>query len=414
MSEHDENRPLTRRELRLREMAAAGVEAEEAARAPGRGEQAATTGPAEVPQIEIPLVDENGRLRSRRELRELRAQAEAALMAASGPASATPETFPPAGEREAEETPEEEPAKRPDEVESSPEAAQPSSETVQPPSETVQPPSEAAQPATSGQQSPFLPPSEVEDEPIDDTAQPVPGFENPQPASEPESEGDADATDAPAAPQADDAELADRADLAGDAPAPESPADTPTQQYSFPDIAPIDEGQPVFDDPALRVMGGNAEKIEPAPTGGFDDLINRAVAQENGSGASTSALILPTMPDQDGLVGPLGETGELYITGSIDLPKSLGETGGHASIHDSVEVEPFDELGFTEPTPTGAVMAPVSASRAVSARASQGPLVAEASKDKSKLPVILISTGGVLVLGAIGLVVWAATSGLFG
>lgn len=405
MSEHDENRPLTRRELRLREMAAAGVEADEAARAPGGREQAAATGPVEVPQIEIPLVDEHGRFRSRRELRELRAKAEAALMAASGPASATPEAFPPADEREPKETAEaSEPAERPEEVESSTEATQPSGETVQPSSET-------SQPAPSDQQSPFFPHPEAVDEPIDDTAQQVPGFDSPQPASELEPEGEADTTDTP---QADDAELADLAEPAGDAPAPESPADTPTQQYSFPDIAPIDEGQPVFDDPALRVMGGNAEKIEPAPTGGFDDLINRAVAQENGSGANTSALILPTMPDQDGLVGPLGETGELYITGSIDLPKSLGETGGHASIHDSVEVEPFDELGFTEPTPTGAVMAPVSASRAVSARASQGPLVAEASKDKSKLPVILISTGGVLVLGAIGLVVWATTSGLFG
>ena len=59
-------------------------------------------------------------------------------------------------------------------------------------------------------------------------------------------------------------------------------------------------------------------------------------------------------------------------------------------------------------------MAPVSASRAVSARGSQGPLVADASKDKSKMPVVLIATGGVLVLGAVGLIVWAATSGLFG
>ena len=61
------------------------------------------------------------------------------------------------------------------------------------------------------------------------------------------------------------------------------------------------------------------------------------------------------------------------------------------------------------------MMTPISASRAVSAKAAeQAPLVAEATKDSSKLPIILISAGGVLVLGAAGLIIWAATSGLFG
>jgi len=188
------------------------------------------------------------------------------------------------------------------------------------------------------------------------------------------------------------------------------------QKYSFPDIAPLDEGISVFDDPAMRVMGSSAPAQRPAPTGaGFDDLINRAVAQEGAtSSTNTSALILPSFPETDALAGPLGGTGELYITGSIDLPKSLGETGGHSFLHDSVEVEPVDDLGFAESAPTSAIMAPVSASRAVSARVNQGPLVTEASKDKSKLPVVLIATGGVLVVGAVGLIIWAAASGLFG
>src|SRR5690606_451977 len=102
---------------------------------------------------------------------------------------------------------------------------------------------------------------------------------------------------------------------------------------------------------------------------------------------SSSALILPNMPDANGLSGPLGETGELFITGSIDLPKSLGETGGHAAIHDSVEIEPLDELGIRETIPADDSMAPVSASRAVSMRAGQGAMVSEATRDKSKVPV---------------------------
>ena len=194
---------------------------------------------------------------------------------------------------------------------------------------------------------------------------------------------------------------------------------TEKQVYSFPDIAPLDEGRSVFDDPAIRMMGAaNAQQARPSSGGDFDELIDRAVAQEGAAGSTnTSALILPNMPEADSLAGPLGETGELYITGSIDLPKSLGATGGHSALHDSVEIQPLDELGelgFAEAQPRDGLMAPVSASRAVSARATQGPLMADAAKDKSKMPLVLIATGGVLVVGATGLIIWAAASGLFG
>lgn len=247
----------------------------------------------------------------------------------------------------------------------------------------------------------------------------------PQVQAEPEVEPEAQTEpDAPAEPEIQaepeiEAETVVEAEAAPAAAAEDFEAHdyaAPSQGYSFPDIAPLDEGQSIFDDPALQVM--NAQGAQTGPdTGdgrGFDDLITRAVAQEGAaSSTSTSALILPSMPETDGLSGPLGETGELFVTGSFELPKSLSETGGHAALHDSVEADPLDELGFAEATPTG-MMAPVSASRAVSARSVQGALVAEVTKDKSKMPVVLIATGGVLVLGAAGLIVWAAASGLFG
>lgn len=247
----------------------------------------------------------------------------------------------------------------------------------------------------------------------------------PQVQAEPEVEPEAQTEpDAPAEPEIQaepeiEAETVVEAEAAPAAAAEDFEAHDyapPSQGYSFPDIAPLDEGQSIFDDPALQVM--NAQGAQTGPdTGdgrGFDDLITRAVAQEGAaSSTNTSALILPSMPETDGLSGPLGETGELFVTGSFELPKSLSETGGHAALHDSVEADPLDELGVAEATPTG-MMAPVSASRAVSARSVQGALVAEATKDKSKMPVVLIATGGVLVLGAAGLIVWAAASGLFG
>lgn len=201
-------------------------------------------------------------------------------------------------------------------------------------------------------------------------------------------------------------------------PAPVSETPEPvqaseSQKYSFPDIQPPEEWRSVFDDPASRTVGGQGASEK----GDFDDLISRAVAQEGATGSSnTSALILPSMPDDTGgLTGPLGATGELYITGSIELPRSLGETGGHSSIHDSLQMQPISmpEAGETAQT-TEAGPTPVSAKHAVSARMPSGmPVVAKPTKEKSKLPLVLGISGGGLLVVIVGLGVWGATNGMF-
>lgn len=192
-------------------------------------------------------------------------------------------------------------------------------------------------------------------------------------------------------------------------------ADDPRPGFSFPDIVPLDEGASVFDDPAIRTMSASGGG-EPTPSGGdFNELIARAVAQEGAaSGASSSALILPTMPPGGELSGPLGETGELYITGSIDLPRSLGETGGHSALHDSVELDPVEEFDLDSPALRESGTAPVSAARAVSARSMPGPVVTEAQKERSKLPIVLMVTGGGLLVGVAALAAWSISSGVFG
>ncbi|WP_449277230.1 hypothetical protein [Leucobacter sp. GX24907] len=198
----------------------------------------------------------------------------------------------------------------------------------------------------------------------------------------------------------------------------EAEPEQPKQGYSFPDIVPPEEWRSVFDDPSTRVVP-NAPRTEPAQsTGGFDDLISRAVVEEGGTdGSNTAALILPSMPQDGGLSGPLGGTGELFVTGSIDLPKSIGETGGHSSLHDSIEMDPVDEEPGSPqaPVPSESDGGPVSARRAVSAVSQTGvPTITEVKKDRSKLPLVLSVTGGTLVLGVGALVVWGATNGFFG
>lgn len=182
------------------------------------------------------------------------------------------------------------------------------------------------------------------------------------------------------------------------------------QGYSFPDIAPLDENLSIFDHPERAASVAAAD--EP---GDFDDLISRAVAQE-GSPRTTnsSALILPSLPDGSGLSGPLGETGDLYITGSIEMPKSLGETGGREGVHDTSDVDPLDELGFDALKDTGDPIEPVSARKAVSSTGAHSPIGGPQAKEKSKVPLVLILTGGGLLIAIAGLVAWGASSGTFG
>lgn len=527
MTDQDEKRPLTRREMRLREMEATGaipIVDERLASSEG-GEDA----PAPAFEIDIPLVDEDGRMRSRRELRELRAQAEAAAIATQGGAEPSgadssgadfsrvesggvdsneaesedtaeplPETVAfdvildqaqaefesraaeessepersfdellhaaeaavagdaeaadaegdnggsedaeaeieaeaePTGSLSAGPEPTEDGAVAFEEAESEAEVAEAEVAESELAEGDVVEPAAAAGPPTDPLDAYLVSLGDDDrsetsrDEPDGDIDSMFAAFDDPGAGSAASTTaGEDDIFGSPFAPvpvSSDPFTTGPSVESLGDEVADglkvvsDAEVDAAKQQYSFPDIAPLDEGRSVFDDPTIRMMNGSgARQGQSANVGGFDDLISRAVAQEGAAGTTnSSALILPNMPDTDGLAGPLGETGELYITGSIDLPKSLGETGGHSALHDSVEIEPLDELGFAEPTPTGAIMAPVSASRAVSARGAQGPLVAEATKDKSKMPIVLIATGGVLVLGATGLIIWAASSGLFG
>lgn len=403
MSDNEEDRPLSRRERRLKELGETGMNPlVSGATAPGADPR---TDLVDSEEIVISPVDEHGRPRTRREMRELREQALAERAAQAEEAAALEE----AGVREEDVDPEAVELENLFEVEVIPEVeATPESEEtpeVEALVEADQRP-ESAVPAFDehlAQTQPFSPAdfaaattaAEV-DEGIEIHANEV---------VDADEDGD----------EMLDAEIAaDTVPISAIRERSTRDAEAP-QAYTFPDIAPLDDGISVFDNPASRGVSGKEPGSVGENGGGFDDIISRAVAQEGAASASSSsALILPAMPESGQLAGRLGETGELYITGSIELPRSLGETGGHASLLDSVEADPLDELGFADRAASAGGIAPVSAARAVSARATLGPVVTEAQKEKSKLPVVLIATGGGLVVAVVALLVWGATSGMFG
>lgn len=211
-------------------------------------------------------------------------------------------------------------------------------------------------------------------------------------------------------PAVEEAQVAAEAEIvAGDVAADEADADsaaaTPEPvEYSFPDIAPLDEEVSVFDAGSSREMSAST---------GFDALINRAVEEETSASVTsgTAALILPTLPEEAVLKAALDEESGVFVSGSIQLPQSVGETGGHHSLHgsDAGEKEVLDEI-----FETSSHTQPVSALRAVSSQHAQvTQMLTETKKDDSKAPLVFMITGGALVVAA-GAVVIAALNGMFG
>ncbi|WP_066515655.1 hypothetical protein [Curtobacterium ammoniigenes] len=117
----------------------------------------------------------------------------------------------------------------------------------------------------------------------------------------------------------------------------------------------------------------------------------------------TSALILPNTPLSD-VTGALNATGEVIITGSIDLPKSLSSTGSHRPI-DGAEVDRLLEQQDEIPTPDAS---PVRASRAVSSHTSTRAVVLAAAKPKeSRGPIILAVSAATAAVAAVAAIVVA-------
>ncbi|HEY5224525.1 MAG TPA: hypothetical protein VIJ18_15940 [Microbacteriaceae bacterium] len=123
-----------------------------------------------------------------------------------------------------------------------------------------------------------------------------------------------------------------------------------------------------------------------------------------GSTTTSNALIIPTVPSAADALGPLTSTGEILVTGSIDLPRSLAATGQHSDRMDTSAIDRlFEQPEAGEHTPSS--VAPIRASRAVSSHTSTRDVITPPRGRGNKLPTILAITAAVLALGVIGLLV---------
>ncbi|MDQ1576505.1 MAG: hypothetical protein QOH55_1655 [Microbacteriaceae bacterium] len=133
-----------------------------------------------------------------------------------------------------------------------------------------------------------------------------------------------------------------------------------------------------------------------------DQVISRSVGS-SGSATTTNALILPSIPSAPDAMGPLTSTGEILITGSIDLPRSLGATGQHPDRYDSPDMDRMFDQAESELNTSD--VAPIRASRAVSTHTSTRGVITPPKRRGGRLPVVLSITAAVLALGVIALLI---------
>ncbi|SMH37737.1 hypothetical protein SAMN06295885_1402 [Rathayibacter oskolensis] len=136
----------------------------------------------------------------------------------------------------------------------------------------------------------------------------------------------------------------------------------------------------------------------------FDSLIASGVAS-TGAVTTTNALILPTSGDAK------ADTGEVLVTGSFDLPRSLGSTGQHPNLYDSPDVDRYvDRIDREQPA---ADSEPVRASSAVSTHAAGTAMIAPQKRRGISTPVVLAITAAVLLVASIALFIGGFVLNIF-
>jgi len=214
------------------------------------------------------------------------------------------------------------------------------------------------------------------------------------------------------------------------APVAEAPAATPPATFAaappLPDIntgltSAITEFDALTREPA--VAHDPAPSHDPAPRASSaghwaaqaeideHDLFESTLSRTVGSGAATtSALVLPITPGGTDIRGPLTGTGEIILTGSINLPRSLSSTGATARF-DHGGIDALFDAGDAEVISTDS--APVSAIKAVSTHNS-GFAVTHTQKPKGTraLTILLIAASSMAVVVA-GLLVTAFALNVF-
>jgi hypothetical protein len=140
----------------------------------------------------------------------------------------------------------------------------------------------------------------------------------------------------------------------------------------------------------------------------FDELLARS---SSGSVGTPNALIISQSSGSGSIVAPVTATGEVLITGTLNLPEGLGSSGHAIGAADGKEV---DASLIDGEIPAHSSPTPIAASAAISTVKNSGEIITPPTPDKgSKLMMTLAITAGVLALALVGVLILAFVTGVF-
>ncbi|VXC06969.1 conserved hypothetical protein [Plantibacter sp. T3] len=214
----------------------------------------------------------------------------------------------------------------------------------------------------------------------------------------------------------------ERAAKARSAEAP-TPSVTPAAAAS---VAPgslfdVSDRDDISEDPASTLSKGfgrdsmlvaalEAEKASQADNEvAFEDLLGSGMTSTGQ--ITTSSLIIPVAPSQAEAGATSNSTGEILITGTIDLPRGLGSAGQDPNHFDGAGIDRLIEGDELPASVTAA--SPVAASRAVSSHGSTRDVVPATTNQSNKLLMTLAIAAAVLAAGVIAVLIIGFFGGAF-
>lgn len=140
----------------------------------------------------------------------------------------------------------------------------------------------------------------------------------------------------------------------------------------------------------------------------FDDLLARTSTA--GSGSAPSALILTQPQTGPLLTSPITATGEVFVTGSLNLPAGLGSQG-HA--HGTADGKEVDAVLLDGELPAASSPTPIAASAAISTVKGAEDLITPPAPEKgNRLMLTLAITAGVLAIALVGVLILGFVTGV--
>ncbi|MEZ3160824.1 hypothetical protein AB1K54_09805 [Microbacterium sp. BWT-B31] len=215
---------------------------------------------------------------------------------------------------------------------------------------------------------------------------------------------------------------ADATRPAAEAPAPEKPRAEASVTEMFTAFAPrAAEAEPEAAKPApaaeperapavnadlgAGLLAGGSPGVTLPPS--FDELMTLSTS---GSASRPNALII-AQPESPAIISPVTATGEVLITGTLNLPEGLGSTGHAPGVADGKEA---DAVLVDGELPAHSSPTPIAASAAISTVKTPGEIIKPPAPEKGgRLMMSLAITAGVLALALVGVLILAFATGVF-